>query len=484
MKKKCSKLVFIQAVFLLAILLSSGMVFAAGKFSVSATPILSRITPSEVAAYNLTITNFEAQEGIYTISLGSGDTTNWIITPSLIKVPANSSETEIINIFPKSTTGTGVYAVAVIISAQGEEKQISLPLSMNFEGFYSDYVPNVELTVSAPEVQDARESMKVSVKMTNKNMLDMKNITLYLWSEGLFFKEINTSLGPRKEKTQEFLFDLDPLQKPGTYTINVNVYYPVTDKTVSESETEFRLDQYSAISLKHEYKRNWFIRTDTIVLENIGNFENNKEVSLRMPWFKRVFAHSDTEAQVARIDGKTNLVWNPSIKPMETKTITVTTNYRPLVIILALLILLIVLYFVLRSPVILLKEAGVVEEDEHGISEIKVKLFIKNRSRRTLEQISVSDKVQGITEHIESNTLGSMKPSRITKTTAKGTILHWDLDKLDAFEERIITYKLRSKLKVVGDMTLPRARVKFTYGSGKKERFVVSPIPLFFRQLK
>jgi ribosomal protein S10 len=77
-----------------------------------------------------------------------------------------------------------------------------------------------------------------------------------------------------------------------------------------------------------------------------------------------------------------------------------------------------------------------------------------------------------------------MKPSRMTKTTAKGTILHWDLDKLDAFEERIITYRLKSKLRVVGDMSLPRAKVKFTYGAGKKERFVVSPVPLFFSKLK
>jgi hypothetical protein len=202
-----------------------------------------------------------------------------------------------------------------------------------------------------------------------------------------------------------------------------------------------------------------------------------------MPWYKRMFVSSDPSSEVVRMDGKSYLQWNPSLKPMEVKTITVTTNYRPLILIILIIVLALVLYFVLRSPLILLKEASVIEQDEHGISEIKVKVFIKNRSRKMLEQITVTDKVPGITEYMESNTLGSMKPSRITKTTAKGTILHWDLDKLDAFEERIITYKLRSKLKFVGDMALPRTRVKFTYGDGKKEKFVISPQPLFFNRL-
>ncbi|MGV8162638.1 MAG: hypothetical protein ACP5N2_04890 [Candidatus Nanoarchaeia archaeon] len=480
MVREGSKTLF-NIIFLLMIVISAGSVLAANTFSVQESPILFRITPDEVAAYNITVTNYESIERTYSMSLVSGDATNWILSPNTIKVLANSTASEVLNIFPKTTTGVGVYSLSVRVGYPGQEELISLPINMNFDGFYNDFVPNVALTVAAPEVQDPRESMKVSVLMKNRNMLDMKNVTVRIRSD-LFSKEIDTVLGPRKEKTQEFLFDLDPLQTPGVYVIYVDVYYSLTDKIISESETEFKIDSYSAITPKSESKTKWFIRTDTITLENIGNYERTKDVSILMPWYKRVFVSSDPQADVVRIEGKSYLQWNPSIKPMETKTITVTTNYRALIIAVILIILAIVLYFMFRSPVILLKEAGVVEEDEHGISEIKVKLFIKNRSRKMLEQITITDKVPGISEYVESNNLGSMKPSRITKTTAKGTILHWDLEKLDAFEERIITYKLKSKLKIVGDMSLPRSRVKFTYGAGKKERFVISPTPLFFRR--
>jgi hypothetical protein len=471
-------------IFLVALIVLSSAVIAADNFEAKAVPIIFRITPEEVAAYNVTVYNYASEEKIYSMSLTSGDATNWVLSPSLIKVPANSSASEVVNIFPKSTTNIGAYEIYVNLENGGETDVLALPVNMNFDGGYLDYAPNVELTVNAAsEVQDPRESMKVSVNMRNRVMLDMKNITLRIRSD-LFYKEINTSLGPRKEKTSEFLFDIDPLQAPGTYKLFVELYYPVTDKIVSESETEFKIDAYSSITPKSESSKKLFLRKVVISAENIGNYENVKEFTIRMPWYKKMFVSSDPHIDTVRIDGKSYLQWTPSVKPMETKTLTVTTNYRPLVVIILLIIAAIFAYFFFRSPVILLKEAGVLEQDEHGISEIKVKIFIKNRSRKSLENITVTDKVPGITEYVETNALGSMKPSRLTRTTAKGTILHWDLDKLDAFEERIVTYKLKSKLKVVGDMSLPKTRAKFTYGPGKREKFVISPTPLFFSKLR
>jgi hypothetical protein len=483
MNRDCSKILIFQLILLLTVIVSSSAVFAADDFEVSSTPIVWRITPEQVAAYNITINNLASEERIYSIGLTSGDTTNWIISPNFIKVPAHSSSSEILNIFPKTTTSIGNYLLDVSFKYGRDIETIPLQVNMNFEGFYLDYVPNVALTVSAPDVQDPRESMKVSVRMINRNMLDMKNITLRIRSD-LFFKEINTSLEPRKEKTSEFLFDMDPLLSPGVYKLFVEVYYPITDKIVSDSETEFKIDSYSSITPKFDYSKKWFIRKDTVSVENIGNYERIKEITILMPWYKRMFVSTDPDTELVRIDGKSYLQWNPSVKPMEVKTLTITTNYRLLITLILLLIAAIVAYFFFRSPVILLKEAGVLEQNEHGISEIKVKIFIKNRSRTALEHITITDRVPGITDHVESNNLGSMKPSRMTKTTAKGTILHWDLDKLDAFEERIITYRLKSKLRIVGDMSLPKTRVKFTYGEGKRERFVISPEPLFFSKLR
>jgi hypothetical protein len=37
----------------------------------------------------------------------------------------------------------------------------------------------------------------------------------------------------------------------------------------------------------------------------------------------------------------------------------------------------------------------------------------------------------------------------------------WELEALEPLEERIITYKLKTKIIIVGGLTLPRARIKF-----------------------
>jgi hypothetical protein len=71
----------------------------------------------------------------------------------------------------------------------------------------------------------------------------------------------------RKEKTNDFLIDLDPLQAPGVYKIYVELYYPITEKVVAESDTEVKIDAYSSITPKNEYSQSWFIRKDTITVE-------------------------------------------------------------------------------------------------------------------------------------------------------------------------------------------------------------------------
>jgi hypothetical protein len=483
MHSKVSRVLVFNIISLLLLISFAGSAFAADMFDVSFQPILSRITPEEVAAYNITLTNYASEERIYSISLTAGEATSWMISPNFIKVPGNSTVTEVLNIFPKSTTSIGVYSLSISFTHKGDVEKLAIPLSMNFEGFYTDYTPNVALTITAPDVQDPRDSMKVSIRMINRNMLDIKNLTLRIRSD-VFYKEINTSIGPRKERSVDAFFDLEPLESPGTYKLYVEAYYPLTDKIIADAETEFKINKYSTINQVQTPDNNWFVKRLTISIQNEGNYEDEKEISVIMPWYKRMFSSTNKDTELTRVDGKSYITWTPTLKPMESQTLIVTTNYRLLVIALLLIIAGIVAYYMFRSPIVLLKDAHVLEQDEHGISEIKVKIYIKNRSRSELEHITITDKVPGITDYIESNNMGSMKPSRVTKTTSKGTILHWDFDKLDALEERLITYKLKSKLKVVGDMSLPKSRVKFTYGSSKRERFVISPTPLFYNNAK
>ena len=464
-------------------LISSGsLVFALNpSFSVSAEPMSYRITPDGFANYTLTVVNLRRTDQVISVQLTPADATNWIIFPNSINIPGDSEKDILISIYPKSTTGLGVYDLTLKVKDNYDNQElIQLPLHLSVDGYYSDYVPNVALSVTVPPTQDPREPLKVTVLTRNRNQLDITNMTIRL-SSAVFSEEYSMALGPRKETTKDFTFDLNPLQEPGDYPVTVDLYYPKTGKVITTFETTLKIDGYSLVTPQYDTQYEWFLKKELINLENLGNEEKIKEVSVYAPWPKRLFMYSDPKAEKIKIDGKTYLQWSTSLKTAETMQIIVYTNYRVPIILLVILILGSAAYFVFRSPVLILKEVAVVGEDSEGISEVKVRIFLKNRSRGQVHNISVTDKLPGITELIQSNHLGSLKPTRITKTQKKGTLLYWDLDSIESYEERIITYRLKAKLKIVGDMTLPKARVKFDSGSGN-ERMTLSPVPLFLRR--
>jgi len=84
-----------------------------------------------------------------------------------------------------------------------------------------------------------------------------------------------------------------------------------------------------------------------------------------------------------------------------------------------------------------------------------------------LHEVEVREKVSKLTEIIEErHTLGSPRPSNIIKGK-KSTLIKWNFEYLEPYEERIITYKLESKLKLVGSVQFPRTIVKFKNNDGK-----------------
>ena len=45
--------------------------------------------------------------------------------------------------------------------------------------------------------------------------------------------------------------------------------------------------------------------------------------------------------------------------------------------------------------------------------------------------------------------------------TTKGTVMKWNIDELVPGEDRLITYKVKSKLSIIGNFRLPRSKVVF-----------------------
>ena len=94
-------------------------------------------------------------------------------------------------------------------------------------------------------------------------------------------------------------------------------------------------------------------------------------------------------------------------------------------------------------------------------------MFIRNRTSKKLHNVEVKEKVSKLTKFIEEpDSIGSPNPSKIIHGKSS-TLVKWHFEVLEPYEERLITYKIESKFKLVGSIQFPRAIVKFRTHEGK-----------------
>ncbi|MFT4261529.1 MAG: hypothetical protein ACMXX9_03800 [Candidatus Woesearchaeota archaeon] len=445
---------------------------------VEVQPIVDRIPPQGIASYNITITNPESRDISVSWSLSPAQATNWIISPNSVSVPALDSRSFTLTAIPKSVVIPSQYNLLFDFRYLGISQEIRIPARVVSVDSVFGFQPHISLVLEHDRQADPRQPYRVSVTVINQNPRNLENLQIRLESP-LFSREFDLNVSPSGQITREVQFEIDPLQEPGTYQLYARAFYPVTNTVLNDKSSNFEVISYSDIMPRFESKTSWFKTTQTITIINNGNVARTKEVALKAPFYQRLFLSSSQEYEIVSIDGSANVQWAPFLQPAEQIDIIVTKNYRPLVIVILLLLVGTVLYFVLRSPLVVQKHAFVIKQLEEGVSDIKIRLYVKNRSKKVIYNINISDMIPRITEFVPSNQLGSLKPTKVTNTSKKGTILNWNFESLDALEERIVTYKIRSTLRIVGDLSLPKARVKFENSEGK-ESFVDSSTAKFF----
>jgi hypothetical protein len=120
-------------------------------------------------------------------------------------------------------------------------------------------------------------------------------------------------------------------------------------------------------------------------------------------------------------------------------------------------------YFVLRSPLTVKKTASNIALKEGGVSELKVILNVSNRSNNKINDIEIIDKIPNIADLEKGLTIGTLQPSKILRHEKKGTMIKWVIEELHAGDERVITYKVKSHLSIVGEFSLAQAVAKCRY---------------------
>jgi hypothetical protein len=439
-------------------------------YTTTVTPIQNEIFRNESATYEVTINNFDDAEGefqVYTIDTAWTTKTQ----PLDLSVPAHAAKTFTLSLRPTTEAGFGTQGVTVNFKElnSGTVTKRTLVLSLRDPANTRGYAPNVGLDINMPYDIDPRTAVPLRVVLLNRNQLNITGLTILITSPH-FSTTTTMNLGPLSERTKEVTgIAIDPRTPPGEDEVVVQLVY--NDRVINQLAKNYRIKEYTQIKQKVG-ESNFFFKTEKkIEISNDGNVKNTAVVTVPTSLVKSLFVSSSLPYESEVRENQRVLVWNVPLDPDGAKTFTYTENYRILVLLVLLAIIGSVAYFLLRSPVVAVKEAVAIAHAD-GVSDIKVRVFVKNRSAKIMQGIQVTDRVPSLADVIKHEAPGSLSPTKVAVSEKQGTLLRWDLEVLEPFEERILTYQVKSKLKIIGRMKLPNAKIRYT--SQGKERVVYS----------
>ncbi len=475
---------FAGAVIVFLVLLSAAA-FAQG-FSTSVNPVKDSIKVNEQAEYEITITNNEPYDETIRIrapeifwSVQSKPLRDYF---SGVEIPARESKAITLLVSPIQPIPVGQYLVEIEMEGLNSGQKITQSLTLSIRPpvpEVKEYIPTVVKTVDMPVKIDPRNPIPIKITLSNRNPRTINDLQIDGSSSHLK-ATVLTDLGPLKRNVISRNLSLGPMTPPekGTMTWSFTMDSRDPDKAqklLPDIKVNYEIIGYSDIVEGKRETTSQFLKTVyEVPFANKGNTIAYKTYEKKTDPFPQLFTSTEPKPYVINKPEGTYYSWDIALKPGEKVTVRVTENYRPLFYALVLALLLTVLYYVFRSPVSIRKEAAVIGYEEEGITDIKIILHAKNRGSKGYDRLSVADRVPVIANIAKESEIGSLKPSK-TMQTREGTVIRWELDKLEKSEERVFSYTIKSKLSILGKFSLPAASAKFY--DGMKERKTSSNSP-------
>ncbi len=326
-------------------------------------------------------------------------------------------------------------------------------------------IPSVELVeieLGLPKEMTPGKKNEILINLTNKGKDDLENLDIF-YSSTIFNLEDRISLKGFEKKTIKFNLEIDPLIQKGEYTLSVRLFKD--GKIKGSKSLKFYVGENPSLRESDLKTRGFLSTTVEIVRENEGNTEISKSVSFPVTSFQKLFTTTDPKGKFVSDENGMRYEWEFTVPPGSIYRITVKTDYRWLFFsLVALLLIIIFVIYLKRRNVSVKKSVFKITESKDGVTELKILLHVKNKTHKEIYNLKIIDLLPKVIK--PESDFGTLKPSKIQQGTA-GMRLIWEIDKLDPGEERIISYKVSSKLPLVGKMMLPPALVQH-YGKGKR----------------
>ncbi|MBI2660339.1 hypothetical protein HYX07_04215 [Candidatus Woesearchaeota archaeon] len=312
-----------------------------------------------------------------------------------------------------------------------------------------------------PRKIDPREEFTIRIGLNNQNVLNYENLTIKVESN-LFRDELNVPLGPKEEKVVEVIKRLDEMTSPQEDRLVVAMFMDqrmIVNPVVEEFEVKEYLHQEELPEESSFLK----IRKGVKVISNNPDYKG--VVKIGTSALESFLLSTSPRAEIVKEDSKQYLVWEVKLGKDKTMNIYRTKNYRPIVVIAILAAAAVILYFLFRSPIVVSKSVANIGMSEGGISEAKIVVRVRNRSPDPITDIEVMDSLPHIA-HVEKElSIGSMQPHAILKHPKKGLMIKWIIEMVEPGDERVLSYRMKSRLSILGEFSLPAATARAKIGN-------------------
>src|SRR3989344_5283331 len=279
---------------------------------------------------------------------------------------------------------------------------------------------------------------------------------VHLKVSGAFFDsfEKDISLSPYEIEKFSVSLNQDQLKKLvfGEYSIKSEVTF---NGQTEDINVKVKLLEKSGIDAT-QYTEGIIIRKLNVERKNEGNVPTISEIQIKKNIISRLFTTFSIEPQ--RIERKGVSVyyyWQKELQPDESLKVKATTNLLfPFLLIIAIVIIgyLSNLYFSTNLNV--RKQVQFVKT--HG-GEFALKVTLRVSSKKFMDNVTLYDRLPAMAHLYEKY---GQTPSKVEHGR-----LTWNIGKLGQGEERIFSYIIYSKLKVIGKFELPRATAVYNVNS-------------------
>jgi len=351
---------------------------------------------------------------------------------------------------------------------KGETKEIELKVSpigdLNIRGFYTfkctirgqdESEIDQQLTLNIINLKDAFEigseefdsdSSSLNVYIHNKVNFDFNEINVKFKSAFFDFEE-TLSLEPNEKKSFNIQLNKDEFKKlmAGFYTMNAEI--SVEDEKANVEGIIKFVEKNLVTTTKKDY--GFIINTQIIEKINEGNVLAKSETVLKKNIISRLFTNFNPEPDIAERQGLTvYYTWEREINPGETLKIIVKTNWLfPLLVILFIVIIVVLAKQYSKTNLVLKKRVSFVRA-KGGEFALKVSILI--HAKKYVEKVSIIDRLPPLVKIHER--FGGEKPLRINEKTKR---VEWEFEKLEAGENRMLSYIIYSKIGILGKFSLP-----------------------------